>query len=91
MRMKKPELKRTGWLHRLIPLVMIAVFCAAIWALHRELSNFSWSKFVAFLSELSALQVGLAFGMTFVAYAAMTAYDWFALRYLKLELATWKV
>jgi phosphatidylglycerol lysyltransferase len=89
--MSKAERKKKGWLHRLIPLVMIAVFCAAIWALERELSNFSWSRFVDFLSELSALQISLAFGMTAVAYAAMTAYDWFALRYLKLEMATWKV
>ena len=90
-RMSKTERRRKHWLQRLIPLVMIAVFCAAIWALHRELSTFSWSRFVSFLSNLSALQIGLAFGMTAVAYAAMTAYDWFALRYLKLEMATWKV
>ena len=91
MRMSKAERKKKHWLQQLIPLLMIAVFCAAIWALQRELSNFSWSDFVTFLSKLSGLQVGLALGMTVVAYAAMTAYDWFALRYLKLKMATWKV
>ena len=73
--MSKTERRIRSWIQRLIPLVMFAVFCGAIWALQRELSNFSWSDFVTFLSKLSGLQVGLAFGMTFVAYAAMAAYD----------------
>jgi phosphatidylglycerol lysyltransferase len=79
------------WLHRLLPIAIIVVFSAALWALHRELTEFRFTDFRAFVGNLSAQQIAFAIGATLVGYCALIAYDLFALRYVGTKLAAWRI
>ncbi|MEZ5329100.1 MAG: bifunctional lysylphosphatidylglycerol flippase/synthetase MprF [Verrucomicrobiales bacterium] len=79
------------WLHRLLPIAIIVVFCAALWALHRELTQFKFADFRAFVSELSAQQIAFAIAATLAGYCALIAYDLFGLRYVGTKLAAWRI
>ncbi|MDA0766346.1 MAG: hypothetical protein O3A87_03220 [Verrucomicrobia bacterium] len=72
-----------GWLHRLVPVVMLLVFCAALWALHREMAHFNFEEFRAYLRGLSWGRLGLALAATLGGYAALVGYDFF------LRFAMW--
>lgn len=77
--------------HWLLPVAMLAIFCAALWALHRELSKFSFEDLHRYVSGLAFEQIALGVGATLAGYVALTGYDLFALRYVKQKLETWRI
>ncbi|MDF1814312.1 MAG: bifunctional lysylphosphatidylglycerol flippase/synthetase MprF [Verrucomicrobiales bacterium] len=72
---------------RLVPFFGVVIFAAALWVLHREVSNFRYSDFRNFLRELSPWHLLLAVGATFAGYLSLICYDWFAIRYVKQKLS----
>ncbi|MGK0189196.1 MAG: phosphatidylglycerol lysyltransferase [Verrucomicrobiales bacterium] len=78
-------------LHRLLPLAGLLIFSAALWALHREISHFKFVDFRTYLGELSKWKISFAIGATLAGYAALISYDWFALRFVRQKLPTWRV
>jgi phosphatidylglycerol lysyltransferase len=84
------EHKRSRF-HWLLPLAMVVIFSAALWALHRELSKFSFADLRTYVGHLSWKQIALAAGATVGGYIAVTGYDFFALRYIKQKLEIWRI
>jgi len=74
------------WLKRVSPLASVALFGLAIWVLHDALRRHSLSDIVAALRTLPGSAVALALACTVATYLAATAYDYFALRYIKRRL-----
>ncbi len=68
-------------LKRLLPLVGVAVFAAAIWLLERELGGDRLADAVAYARKLPSSAVALAAVFTLLSYMALAAYDFLAVRY----------
>lgn len=79
------------WLHRLLPVVALCLFSAAIWALNKQLSGFSLADFKAYVSELSLRHLLLVIAATVVGYIALVAYDGFAIRHIGRSLSVWRI
>jgi phosphatidylglycerol lysyltransferase len=75
------------WLHRLVPFAVLAIFGAALWVLHRELSHFHFADFRTYLAGLSAGEIAFASAATLAGYLALMSYDFFGLRYIGQALA----
>ncbi|HMZ10405.1 MAG TPA: YbhN family protein, partial [Plasticicumulans sp.] len=74
-------------LHRAVSLLGPLLFLCALWALHHQLSEYSWDDLVVYLEALSPHRLRLALALTVASYAVITAYDWLALQYLRKPLA----
>ena len=68
--------------HRAAPVVVLALFAVAIWAIHRELAAHSLRDLAAEVRRVSPAWIALALGLTAAAYLTLTLYDTLALRYL---------
>ncbi len=68
-------------LKRLLPLVGVVVFAAAIWLLERELGGQRLADAVAYARKLPSLSLLLAAAFTLASYAALAGYDFLAVRY----------
>lgn len=78
-------------LSRLTPLIGLALFGLAMWAMHREIQHFKFDDLRAFIGKLSAGQIALAAGATVLGYISLICYDLFALRYVGHNLALRRV
>ena len=54
------------WLHRVTPLLGVALFAFALWLLHRELRNYHYADLVRVLRALPHDRLWLAVGLTAV-------------------------
>jgi phosphatidylglycerol lysyltransferase len=70
----------------LAPLVGVLVFCAALWVLHLELSQYSYHDIVASLSQIPLNLLLGAAAVTLLSYVVLTGYDFLALRYISHSL-----
>lgn len=77
---------RAGLLSRLAPVFGAIVFAAALFGVHRALSQESYGTLWRAILSLSAGQLATAVGLTVVAYFALTGYDVLALRYVRHPL-----
>lgn len=68
-------------LKRLLPLVGVVVFAAAIWLLERELGDQHLAEAIAYAGTLPVSAVVLAAVFTALSYAALAGYDFLAVRY----------
>ncbi len=71
---------------RLAPLVSLLILGAAGFALHRMLASVSYH---ALLAEVQAIPIGralAALAFMFGSFAALSGYDWLALRYIRRQL-----
>ncbi|MBX7197805.1 MAG: bifunctional lysylphosphatidylglycerol flippase/synthetase MprF [Rhodospirillaceae bacterium] len=68
-------------LKRMLPLVGVAVFAAAIWLLDRELGGQHLTEAVAYARKLPPSALLLAAVYTLLSYVALTGYDFLAVRY----------
>ena len=78
-------------LHRMVPLVAIAIFCLAIWILVKEAHSISLSDVTAEFRSLSPLVLLTSGLLAFVSYSILTLYDYTALRYVSDGLPYLKV
>lgn len=85
------SVQRPFLLHRLLPLMILILFAAALWVLHSSLRQFHYQQVVAQLKAIPAAQILLALGLTILSYLAMTIYDRLAIDYIRHPLATGKV
>ncbi|GAA0238836.1 hypothetical protein GCM10009000_063020 [Halobacterium noricense] len=67
---------------QLTPLFGSVVFALALFAIHRELQEFSIHEIIGELSAYSPWVIALAVGLTALGYVLMTGYDWLGFRYV---------
>ena len=75
-----------SWSARLAPLLALAMFAAALWVLHRAASQFHYHEVVGWVRATPSGKLLAAFGLTFLSYLAMTAYDLLGVAYLREPL-----
>jgi len=71
---------------RLAPLLGLAVFGVAMWALRRELASFHYHDVLQQVRSIPADKIALAMLLTAVSYAVLVGYDALGLRYVKHPL-----
>jgi len=69
--------------HKLLPLVILALFSGAIWVLHDSLRQFHYHQILQQVKAIPTLHIIAACGLTIVSYLVMTCYDHLAIRYIK--------
>jgi len=72
---------RPGWIGRLLPALGVSLFAAALWILHRELSDLHPGEVLDQLHALPASSLAAAIGLTVVSYLVLTLYDMLGARY----------
>jgi phosphatidylglycerol lysyltransferase len=83
--------QQSSIIHRLLPLVALTLFAAAMWVLHDALRQFHYHHILAQLKTIPASHVMTAFGLTVVSYVVMTCYDRLAISYIRHPLEAGKV
>ena len=78
-------------INRLLPLVALTLFTAALWVLHDALRQFHYHHIVAQLKAIPLSQILAALGLTVLSYLVMTAYDQLAIFSLRHPLDAGKV
>ncbi|HEX4621734.1 MAG TPA: lysylphosphatidylglycerol synthase domain-containing protein, partial [Myxococcaceae bacterium] len=73
------------------PAIGLALFAAAIWALHQELAAYHYADVVRSLHALRGEQVAAAAALTLASYLSMSGYDWLAFRYIGKPLSYFKI
>jgi uncharacterized membrane protein YbhN (UPF0104 family) len=75
------------WLHRIGPVVGVALLAAAFWILHRELRAYRYADLSREIRELPRPRVLLALALTAINYLVLTGYDALGMRYARQPLA----
>ena len=75
------------WLHRVTPLVGVALFAFALWLLHHELRNYHYADLVRVLRNLPHGRLWLAVALTAISYAVLTLYDALGVHYVRRRLS----
>lgn len=83
--------QRPSLVHRLLPLISLVLFSAALWVLHDALRHFHYQQVLAQLKAFSSVRVFLALGLTVLSYLVMTVYDRLAICYVNHPLPAGKV
>ena len=73
------------------PCIGLALFIAALWALHHALAAYRYQEVIAALERLPGQQLCAALLCTALSYLIATGYDWLALRYIRQPLPWPKV
>lgn len=68
------------------PLVVLAIFVAALWLLHQELKEYRLRDVVASFEQIPASHLALAFLFTVLNYVVLIGYDWIATRHIGRRL-----
>ena len=71
---------------RIVPLVIIAVFVAALWLLHLSLDDSRLHDVLAYIRTLTPVHLAAAILFTLASYLALTGYDVLALRFVRKPL-----
>jgi phosphatidylglycerol lysyltransferase len=82
----RKSLSRVAW-----PILSVALFLVAIWALHHQLQSYRFRDIILGLRSLSRRSVALAVLFTALNYLVLTGYDALALRYVQRSLSYGKV
>lgn len=69
------------------PMFGVALFTAALWALHRQLAQYHYRDVLRSLSSIPGLDLAAALAFTVLDYLTLTGYDVLALRYVGKPLA----
>ena len=78
-------------LHTLAPLLILALFGAALWELHHALAAYHYHDIVRQLRAIPAPRLAAALGLTALSYLALTAYDGLAIVYVGRSLGRGRV
>jgi phosphatidylglycerol lysyltransferase len=85
------DVKRSSIIHRLLPLLVLILFAAALWVLHGALRQFHYHQVIAQLRAIPNSQVLTALALTVLSYLVMTGYDRLAIVYVRHPLEAGKV
>lgn len=85
------SIHRSAVIHRLLPLIALVLFVAALWVLHDALRQFHYHQIVAQLRTISISHILAAVGLTALSYLLMTGYDHLAISYIHHPLDARKV
>jgi phosphatidylglycerol lysyltransferase len=85
------EIKRSTLAGRLLPLIVLILFTAALWVLHDALRHFHYHQVLAQLRAIPVSHVMAALGLTILSYLVMTVYDRLAIVYVGHPLEAGKV
>ena len=85
------DVKRSSIIHRLLPLLVLILFAAALWVLHGALRQFHYQQVIAQLRAIPSSQILAALGLTVLSYLVMTVYDRLAISYVRHPLDAGKV
>ena len=77
--------------HRLLPLIAIVLFSAALWVLHDALRQYHYHHVLAQLRATPPSQVLIALGLTALSYLVLMSYDHLAVSYIRHPLGATKV
>jgi phosphatidylglycerol lysyltransferase len=75
---------------RLLPLLPLALFIAALWVIHDALRQFQYHHVLKQLASIPVAQILSALGLTLLSYAILTCYDRLALTYVRHPLGAGK-
>src|SRR5262245_37827886 len=79
------------WLHRILPVLGLILFVAAIMVLRRQLKQHGWHEIFQAFEELPWRRIIIAVACTLVGYLILTGYDYLAMRYIQRKLTYWRV
>ena len=82
---------KTAGLKIISPLIALALFSAALFVLHRELSTLQWEDITVALDSLPRSRIILAGVFTASSYLLLSCYDFLAIRYIGVHLAYWRI
>lgn len=85
------RVRRSSLIHRLLPLLALVLFVAALWVLHGALRQFHYHQVIAQLRAIPSSQILTALALTVLSYLIMTGYDRLAIAYVRHPLDTGKV
>jgi phosphatidylglycerol lysyltransferase len=74
------------YLRFIIPLVVLAVFVAALWLLHQEIKEYHLRDVIASLEQIPASHLALAVLLTVLNYTVLVGYDLIATRHIGRRL-----
>ncbi|MFO1351066.1 MAG: lysylphosphatidylglycerol synthase domain-containing protein [Gammaproteobacteria bacterium] len=77
---------REKLLRALGPVIGLALFCAALWALHRMLGAYRYQDIAHAFSAIPNSRVAVAMILTAMSFLALTGYDTLAIHYLRRSL-----
>jgi phosphatidylglycerol lysyltransferase len=77
-------------IHRLLPLIALALFSAALWVIHDALREFHYHHILEQLGTIPTQQIITALGLTLLSYLVLTFYDRLALAYIQHPLEVGK-
>ncbi|MFH0781384.1 MAG: hypothetical protein V2B20_05460 [Pseudomonadota bacterium] len=83
-----PEIHTSSLLHRLLPLIALTLFVAALWVLHDALRQFHYHQILAQLRIISTSHVLASVELTAISYLVMTGYDRLAISYIQHPIET---
>ncbi|MEX0684879.1 MAG: lysylphosphatidylglycerol synthase domain-containing protein [Balneolales bacterium] len=72
---------------RLLPVIGVVMFIAAIWVLKYEVQHFQWEDIRDYLSNIPAYRILAAVGLTGLLYIVLTGYDYMGSRYVGSQIA----
>jgi len=73
------------------PLLVLAVFLAALWMLHLELRQYTLREFLEALEGVPVSRVALSVLLTLINYAILVCYDWVGVRYIRHPMALHRI
>lgn len=71
------------WLERLVPVLVVVLFGAALWVLQHELAHYHYRDILHTLESLPATHLAAALALTLLGHLALTGYDQLALVYIR--------
>jgi phosphatidylglycerol lysyltransferase len=83
--------QRPSLIHRLLPLISLVLFSAALWVLHDALRQFHYQQVLVQLKAIPSARFFAALGLTVLSYLVMTVYDRLAICYVRHPLPAGKV
>ncbi|MFL5539088.1 MAG: bifunctional lysylphosphatidylglycerol flippase/synthetase MprF [Longimicrobiaceae bacterium] len=85
--MAEPKKLDLRWVHRVTPLLGVALFAFALWLLHRQLRNYHYADLVRVVRNLPHGRLWLAVALTAISYAVLTLYDALGVHYVRRRLS----
>lgn len=83
-------MKASSVLNKLISWLGLFFFALAAYMIYRQLSKYSMSELKEAILSIPMKHLSYALIASFVGYVALSTYDFLALKYIKIKLASWK-
>jgi len=77
--------------HRIGPLLVVAVFMAAVWFLYRELKHYHYRDIRNAIGAIPTWRLLASLGLTIVNYVVLIGYDYLAMHAIRHPLSLGKI